>query len=118
MKLIYSLALLFLLGCQSKPKPVMDAAKWNTITRNVFRHHELPPEGVTWHVTQAQWQAAQGLYNSEVFCEGGKSVMLKYPDGSWRPYSHTDAMKMHSVTVACAPPYPSLTIFPPSGDAK
>jgi hypothetical protein len=92
------------------------------IPETIYFTWDYPPEPVNLgvgsisHVTPEQWEAAQGLYNSEVSCRDGKNVLLKYPDGSWRPYEHVDAMRMRSITIMCAPPYPALYVNPAGTD--
>jgi hypothetical protein len=103
--IIATIALLLAVGCASKPKPqpVMGVSKWNTITGNVFRHHELPPEGVVWHVTREQWEAAQGLY--------------VYYSGRCRT-SHYWPCREIITRISRYEGYTFGDTFPPSGSAK
>jgi hypothetical protein len=92
MKYLASLALLVVLGCSkcniTPPKPdsaYYDPAYGKTLINNIWVSRNLPPEGVTWHVTQEQWEAAQGLYHSSLACNENQHWEMKAFKGQLPP---------------------------------
>jgi hypothetical protein len=119
MKYITLLALL-ILGCGNKPKP----QPWVLGPVHLYngfsvKSLQLPPEGFTYYVTPAQWQAVQGLYHSSPTCDGQHHWKLVPEDdpeksGDYYPdfgdstmvwYCESDGLKVGDT-------------FPPSGDVK
>jgi hypothetical protein len=138
MKITILFVPLLLLGCASKPKPIHADSQWNSIVGNVF----LPNEGVYVdnhgqfvftidHVTQAQWQAAQKLYNLPQLRKGcffifpggdyveevcfGRKLPDAWQSGDSEP---DDSANYYSGGVQLLEEPPINDTFPPIRDAK
>ena len=135
MKLIYSLALLFLLGCQSKPS--------TRIVQRGFFISECPEgfaieinvdagtyscDGFISHVSQSQWEAAQGLYtwdlitkdSYEVVDWNGLTECFKCTDDNNDPIDCKAYLHEWQGRILDFEPSVGLIgdTFPPSGDAR
>jgi hypothetical protein len=131
MKTIYSLALLCLMGCASKPKPFAECPSMAILQcpagaylDGAYRCQAYQTE----HVTPEQWQAAQGLYMWYVGVDGDyRAVDWNYLvtkvfkcQNDWgrivdcRGFMHTSQGQIIVDDGAVS----SLVTLPPSGDDK
>lgn len=136
--ILATIALLFLLGCQSKPKPPYPIDQSGNVTL-IFN------DPAVHHVTREQWEAAQGLYNPHLNGAGtyyGGRLPIEGPpiDDTGNAWTNIDGVNPRKATISCSKGYhlifhpdtnticctpdyhPSdihhFDTFPPSGDAK
>ena len=143
-KSLLFLPLVFLLGCASKPKVIRCYGDGCLEDMSSWTYSEGPSSGLRW-ATQAQWEAAQGLYNPHLNGVGtyyGGSLPIESPpiDDTGNAWINIDGVNPRKATISCSKGYhlifhpdtnticctpddhPSdihhFETFPPSGDAK